>query len=273
MPLVFLDGEGNAVIVRYCPAIQLIHAADPRVWRGCWKAAKTKTVQGGIENDAVIPVVADVIGGDDGACSERMLYFKIPLHVLRILEVAADIIHVWNGKGALRVEATSKRLRCARVASAARTARRQTSAAFVIRQKGAIALRHQVHAAAWKCSGCRGRQVERHASRGHVEQVHLREIRIKQAQKTAGVKVGEEAHAPADDRILTDGAPGKAEPWLEYHLFDPRNNRLVAGYERFIVGNRRSVRQIVKRRNGQARAAGLAYAARVAVGPQRHRQL
>src|SRR5580658_6541495 len=218
-------------------------------------------------------MVANVIGRDDGACSERMLYFKIPLHILRILEVAADVIQVWNGKGALRVEATSKRLSCTRIATAARTSSRQTSAAIVIRQKGAITFRHQVHAAARKCSGCRGCQVERHASRGHVEQVYLREIRIKQAQKTAGVQVGEEAHAPANDRILTDGAPSEAEPWLEDDLFDPRNNRLVAGYKRFIVGNRRSVRQVVKRCDGQARAAGLAYAARVAVGPQRQRQL
>ena len=109
MPLVFLDGERNAVIVRYCPAIQIIHAADTRVWRGCRKAAKTKAVQGGIQNYTVIPMVANVIGRDDGACSERMLYFKIPLDILRILEVAADVIQVRNGKGALRVEATSKR--------------------------------------------------------------------------------------------------------------------------------------------------------------------
>src|SRR5580692_13145071 len=119
MPVVFLDGERKAVIVRYCPAIQLIHAADTRVWRGSRKAAKTKSVQGGIESYTVIPVVANVIGRDHSACSERMLYFKIPLHILRILEVAADVIQVWNGKGALRVEATSKRCSCAGVAAAA----------------------------------------------------------------------------------------------------------------------------------------------------------
>src|SRR5580692_9264689 len=118
-------------------------------------------------------MVANVIGRNDGACSERMLYLKIPLHILRILQVAADVVQVRNGKGALRVEATSKRLSCASVATAAGTAGGQTSAAIVIRQKGAIALRHQVHAAAWKCSGCRGRQVECHASRRHVEQVYL----------------------------------------------------------------------------------------------------
>src|ERR1700684_3954815 len=205
-------------------------------------------------------MVANVIGRDDGACSERMLYFKIPLHILRILQVAADVIQVWNGKGALRVEATSKRLSGASVATAARTASRQTSAAIVIRQKGAIALRHQVHAAARKCSGSRGRQVERHASRRHVEQIHLREIRIKQAQKAAGVKVGEETHARANDSILTNWAPGEAEPWLEDNLLDTRNYRFVAGCERFIVGNRRSVRQVVKRGNGQARATGLTHA-------------
>src|SRR6202041_1803424 len=59
-------------------------------------------------------MVANVIGRDHGARSERMLYFKIPLHILRILEVAADVIQVWNGKGALRGEATALLHRVAR---------------------------------------------------------------------------------------------------------------------------------------------------------------
>src|SRR6202161_1669993 len=205
-------------------------------------------------------MVANVIGRDDGACSERMLYFKIPLHILRILQVAADVVQVWNGKGALRVEATSKRLSCASIATAAGTASRQTSAAIEIRQKGAVALRHQIYTAARKCSGSRSRQVERHASGRHVEQVDLREIRIEYAQKTAVVKVGEQAQARANDRILTDWAPGEAEPWLEDNFFDIWNNRFVAGHGRFIVRNRRSVRQVAKRRNRQARATGLAHA-------------
>src|SRR5580704_13765125 len=107
-------------------------------------------------------MVANVIGRDHGSRSEGMLYFKIPLHIFRILEVAADIIQVRNREGALRVEATAERCGCAGVTTAAGTARRQTSAAIVIRQESAIALRHQIHAAAWKCSGCRGRQVERY---------------------------------------------------------------------------------------------------------------
>src|ERR1700675_2335302 len=123
-------------------------------------------------------MVANVIGRDHGVCSEGVLYFKIPLHILRILKVAADVIQIWNGEGALRVEATSQRCSCAGVATAAGTAGRQTSAAIVIRQKCAIALRDQVDATAWKCGGRRGRQVEGHASRRHVEQVYLREIRI-----------------------------------------------------------------------------------------------
>src|ERR1700691_1526556 len=123
-------------------------------------------------------MVANVIGRDDGACSERMLYFKIPLHILRILQVAADVIQVWNGKGALRVEATSKRLSCGSIGTPAGTASRTTSAPIEIRQKGAVALRRQIYPAARKCSGSRSRHVERHASRRHVEQVYLREIRI-----------------------------------------------------------------------------------------------
>src|SRR5271163_1729659 len=142
-------------------------------------------------------MVANVIGRDHGACSKGVLDFKIPLHILRILEIAADVIQLWNGKGALGVEATAKRCRRSGVTTAAGTAGRQTSAA------------------SGKCSGSRGCQVEGHISGGHVEQVYLREIRIKQAQETAGVKVGEETHARANDRILTDGAPGQAEPWLE----------------------------------------------------------
>ena len=59
-------------------------------------------------------MVAYVIGGDDGACSEGMLYFKIPLNIFRILEVAADVIQVGNRKGALRVQAPSKLLSRAR---------------------------------------------------------------------------------------------------------------------------------------------------------------
>src|ERR1700733_13964744 len=117
-------------------------------------------------------MVANVIGRDHGACSERMLYFKIPLHVLRILEVAADVIQVWNGKGALRVWATPDRRRRRSVAG-------QVATACIVRSKRAIALRHKVHTAAWKCGGSGGRQVERHASCRHVEQVYLRKIRVK----------------------------------------------------------------------------------------------
>ena len=73
MPLVFLDGERHAVIVGNSAAIQLVHAAHPRVWRGGWKDAKTKAVQGGIESDFIIPMVANVIGRDHGARSEGVL--------------------------------------------------------------------------------------------------------------------------------------------------------------------------------------------------------
>src|SRR5580704_13497677 len=177
-------------------------------------------------------MVANVIGRDHGVRSEGVLYFKIPLHIFRILEVAGNVIQVRNGKGALRVEAASKRCSCAGVATAARAARRQTSAAIVVRQKRAVALRNQVHAAGGKCGGSRGRQVERHGSRRYVEQVYLRKIRIKQAQKTTGVKVGELPNARANHRILTEGAPGKAEPWLEDNFFDTRDDGPVAGWVR-----------------------------------------
>src|SRR6202021_2805729 len=183
-------------------------------------------------------MVPNVIGGDHGVCSEGMLYFKIPLNIFRILQVAADVIQVRNGKGTLRVEATAKLLSCAGVTTAARTARCQTSAAIVIRQKGAIALGHQVHAAARKCSGSRRGQVEGHASQRGVEQVYLREIRIKQAQEAAGIKVGKEAHAPANNRILADGAPSETEPGLENNFLDARDDCFVAGGERDVVGNR-----------------------------------
>src|ERR1700740_734488 len=136
-------------------------------------------------------MVANVIGRDNGVRSERMLDFKVPLHILRILQVAANVIQVRNGKGACALKPTSKRGTRASIATAAGTASGQTAAAIVVRQKGAIALRHQIHAAARKCGGCRGGQVEGHASRRHVEQVYLREICIEQAQKTARVKVGE----------------------------------------------------------------------------------
>src|ERR1700689_2841699 len=122
-------------------------------------------------------MVANVIGRDHGVCSERMLYFKIPLNVLRVLEVAADIIQVRNRKGAFRVETTAERRRSSSVAG-------QVTATCIVRGKRTIALSHQVHAAAWKCSGCRGRQVKRHASGRHIEQVYLREVRIEQAQET-----------------------------------------------------------------------------------------
>ena len=270
MPLVFLDGERHAVIVGNSAAIQLVHAANPRVWRGGWKGAKTKAVQGGIQSDFIIPMVANVIGRDHGARSEGVLQFKIPLHILRILEVAADVVKVRDGKCALGVEATSKRRGCAGVATAARAAGGQTSAAIVVRQKRAIALGDQVDATAGKGGGCGWRQVEGHAAGGHIEQVYLREVGVKQTQKTAGIEIGEETYAGAKDRILTDGAPGEAESWFEDNFFDARNNGLVAGGERFVVGNRRSVRQVVKRRSRQASASGLAHATGVAVGPQRH---
>src|SRR6202041_599373 len=119
-------------------------------------------------------MVANVIGRDHGACSEGVLYFKIPLHIFWILEVAADVIQIWNGNSALGVEATPKRCPRPGVAAAAGTARGQTSAAIVIRQEGAIALRNQIHAAGGKCSGRWRRQVERHGSGRHIEQVYLR---------------------------------------------------------------------------------------------------
>src|SRR3984957_2240768 len=174
-------------------------------------------------------MVANVIGRDHGACPEGVLYFKIPLHIFGILEVAANVIQVRDSECTLGVEAATQRGSRAGVTAAAGTAGGQASAAIVIRQEGAIALGDEIHAAGGKRGGPRRRQVEGHGSGGHVEQVDLWEIRVKQAQEPARVKVGEETNAPANDRILADGAPGQTEPWLEDNFFDTRNDGLVAG--------------------------------------------